>query len=43
MGDFKMAEDIFPRVNFYDGQEISEDELDTEQAAWLGSLAALSC
>lgn len=29
-----MARPIFPRVNFFDGQRITESDLDTEQTAW---------
>jgi hypothetical protein len=34
-----MTRPILPRVNFYDGQEVVEEDLDTEQSAWHGSLA----
>lgn len=34
-----MARPILPRNNFFDGQEVSESDLDTEQTAWHDSLA----
>jgi len=34
-----MARTIFKRANFYDGQNIVEETLDTEQSAWVGTTA----
>lgn len=34
-----MARETLKRVNFYDGQEISEEDLDLEQTAWHDSIA----
>jgi hypothetical protein len=34
-----MSRETFPRVNFFDGQEIKETDLDVEQTAWHDSLA----
>lgn len=34
-----MAHEIYSRVNFFDGQEIGEQDLDAEQAAWHGTIA----
>ena len=34
-----MARTIFPRTNFYDGQNITEDDMDTEQAAMVGGIS----
>lgn len=34
-----MSHENYPRVNIFDGQQISEQELDTEQTAWHGTIA----
>ena len=34
-----MIRENLPRVNFFDGMEITESDLDTEQTAWHDSLA----
>ena len=34
-----MARTIFPRVNFFDGQNVTESDMDTEQDAWTGTSA----
>lgn len=34
-----MARTIYERPNFYDGQNVTENDLDTEQDAWTGTIA----
>ena len=34
-----MARDTFSRVNFFDGQNVTEGDMDTEQSAWTGTTA----